>query len=153
MTGRILVAVAILAVVVAVAAVARRRRPVAAPAGPAVVPRQLHRADFPRPDAPWLVAYFWSRTCDGCATLAPKVAVLESAAVATCALEAHTDAELHRRYEIAGVPLVVVADAEGVVVRAFLGSFTATDLWAAVAEARNPGSGPESGLGSLDQFA
>jgi thioredoxin-like negative regulator of GroEL len=118
-----------------------------------VIPHQLHRSDFPRPDAPWLVAYFWSQTCDGCTTLGPKVAALESGAVATCALEAGADADLHRRYGISGVPLVVVADADGVVVRAFLGAFTATDLWAAVAEARDPGTGPGSGLGSLDRFA
>jgi hypothetical protein len=33
--------------------------------------------------------------------------------------------------------------------RAFVGAFTATDLWAAVAELRDPGSTPEPDLGSL----
>jgi hypothetical protein len=32
---------------------------------------------------------------------------------------------------------------------AFVGFATATDLWAAVAELRNPGSTPEPGLGAL----
>jgi len=36
------------------------------------------------------------------------------------------------------VPLVLIVDAEGVVRRDFLGPVTATDLWAAVAEVRNP---------------
>jgi hypothetical protein len=40
------------------------------------------------------------------------------------------------------VPLVLIADAEGVVQRHFLGPVTATDLWAAVAELREPGSTP-----------
>jgi hypothetical protein len=40
------------------------------------------------------------------------------------------------------VPTLVVADARGVAVAAFLGPMTATDLWAAVAEARDPGSSP-----------
>jgi hypothetical protein len=55
--------------------------------------------------------------------------------------------DVHRQYHIDAVPLVVVADAEGVVRAGFLGPVTATDLWAAVAEARTPGSSPEPGLG------
>ena len=56
---------------------------------------------------------------------------------------------LHRRYEIAGIPTTVVIDGDGVVRAAFVGAFTATDLWAAVAEARAPGSTPEPELGEL----
>jgi hypothetical protein len=48
------------------------------------------------------------------------------------------------------VPLVVVADAHGVTRAAFVGPASATDVWAAVAEARRPGSTPEPGLGALD---
>jgi hypothetical protein len=75
--------------------------------------------------------------------------VLESADVATCDVEAEARGDLHRRYEIAAVPTTVVADADGVVRRAFVGAFSATDLWAAVAELREPGSTPEPGLGTL----
>ena len=45
------------------------------------------------------------------------------------------------------MPLVVVADARGVVGASFIGPATATDLWAAVAEVRQPGSSPEPDLG------
>jgi hypothetical protein len=41
------------------------------------------------------------------------------------------------------VPAVVVADAEGVAQASFLGAVTATDLWATVAELREPGSVPD----------
>ena len=44
---------------------------------------------------------------------------------------------------------VVIADAEGVVHRSFLGTVSATHLWAAVAEARDPGSAPP-GCGEHD---
>ena len=54
---------------------------------------------------------------------------------------------LHERYGIDAVPMVVVADADGVVRASFIGPMSATDLWAAVAEVRNPGSSPEPGLG------
>ena len=76
-----------------------------------------------------------------------KLAVLESADVATCEVEYHSQPDLHDRYEIAGIPTTVVADGDGVVRAAFVGAFTATDLWAAVAEARAPGSTPEPELG------
>ncbi len=46
--------------------------------------------------------------------------------------------------------MTVVADAEGVVRRAFVGAFTATDLWAAVAESRAPGASPEPSIGTLE---
>jgi hypothetical protein len=42
------------------------------------------------------------------------------------------------------VPLVLIAGDDGVVRRHFVGPVTATDLWAAVAEAREPGSTPDS---------
>jgi hypothetical protein len=114
------------------------------------VPRQLDRADFPRADAPWLVALFSSTTCDSCEGLAGKVAAVASPDVVACNVEFHAQPDLHRRYEISGIPTTVVADADGVVRAAFVGSVTATDLWAAVAEARAPGSTPEPELGTLD---
>ena len=75
--------------------------------------------------------------------------MLESADVATCEIDAETRGDLHRRYELAAIPMTVVADADGVVQRAFVGAFTATDLWAAVAEVRVPGRTPEPDLGHL----
>jgi hypothetical protein len=146
---RIALAVGLIAVACAVAFVLRRRRPAPPPRDVYPVPRQLDRSDFPRATAPWLVALFSSTVCDSCEGLPAKLAVLESADVATCEVEFHSQPELHRRYEIAGIPTTVVADGEGVVRAAFVGAFTATDLWAAVAEARAPGSTPEPELGAL----
>jgi hypothetical protein len=113
------------------------------------VPKQLDRADFPRPDAAWLVVLFSSTECDSCRGLAPKLAVLESDDVVTIEVELSQRAELHRRYELAAIPTTLVADADGVVRRAFVGAFTATDLWAAVAELRAPGTSPEPDLGEV----
>jgi hypothetical protein len=141
------------ALLVAVAAfVAWRMRAQAAPdpvRPPGEVPRQLHRADFPRPDAPWLVVLFSSASCDGCAVMATKVRVLESAEVAVCEVEFGAERALHERYAIDSVPLIVVVDHEGVTRSAFLGPASATDLWAALAELRQPGSTPEPDLGRL----
>jgi len=148
---RLAIAAALVVVVVVIAIVAqRRRRPAPPPRDPYPVPRQLQRGDFPRPDAPWLVAYFWSRTCDSCEGLMPKVSALGSVTVATCTLEATDDRALHQRYEIAAIPMILLADDAGVVRRAFVGSVSATDLWAAMADLRSPGSAPEAGLGALE---
>ena len=141
-----LVVVAVVAVVaVVIALVVQRRQPAATPVRTGYnVPGQLHRPDFTRPDAEWLVAVFSSATCDTCAGVWDKVQVLESDAVAVQELEVTAHQVLHDRYRIDGVPTTVVADAEGVVRASFLGPATATDLWAALAELREPGSVPES---------
>jgi hypothetical protein len=141
-------------VVVAVVAVVgawwlRRRAPQGPPRDAFPVPRQLARPDFPRPGVPWLVAYFSSATCGSCQGLGPKVAVLESEDVATCELSFEAHRDLHERYDVAAIPMILVADADGVVQRAFVGATSATDLWAALAECRNPGSTPEGDLGVI----
>jgi len=146
---RIAIAVVLVLAVGAAAWFLRRRPPDAPPRDVYPVPRQIDRTDFPRADSPWLVALFSSTVCESCRTLPPKLHALESDDVATCEVEAAARGDLHRRYEIAAVPTTVVADADGVVHRAFVGAFTANDLWAAVAELRDPGSTPEPTLGEL----
>lgn len=147
-TTRLLLAAGFVAVALVVALVLDRRRPEPPSRGSYPVPAQIDRDDFPGTDRSWLVALFSSRTCDSCTTMAAKVAVLESADVAVCDVAFQDAPDLHERYDIAGVPLVVVADAEGVVRASFVGPATATDLWAAVAEARVPGSRPAPECGS-----
>src|SRR5262245_61167476 len=131
-----------------IAAVLRRRQRVAPPTQPRYqVPGQLDRADFARPEAPFLVAVFTSATCQSCAAMADKAAVLASSQVAVDVLEVTERRALHEKYAINAVPLVVVADSVGVVGASFIGPASATDLWAAVAEIREPGSSPEPDLG------
>lgn len=143
--SRVLIAVAIVAVAAAVAWFVRNRRGPDAPTQRRYsAPEQLDRSDFRRPEAPWLVALFTSDTCDMCAQVADKAAVLESDEVAVDTVEFTANRELHARYRIDAVPTLVIVDADGVTRRSFLGPMTATDLWAAVAEAREPGSTPDS---------
>jgi hypothetical protein len=134
---RVIIAALIVAVAVSVAIVLRRRRPDPPTQPAATVPTQLDRADFASPDVPWLVVVFTSATCHTCADVAAKAAVLASDEVAVAEVEYGTDRELHRRYRIDSVPLVLIVDADGVVRRHILGPVTATDLWAAVATARD----------------
>ncbi len=140
---RVLVAVAIVALAAGVAAVVNRRRGADPPTQPRhEIPAQLDRADFCEPAAPWLVAVFSSESCHTCADVIAKAEVIRSDAVAVDVVPFQTRRDVHQRYAIDAVPCLVIADAAGAVQASFLGPVTATDLWAAVAEARDPGSTP-----------
>jgi hypothetical protein len=144
---RVLIAAALVAVALVVAALLQRRRPAAPTQARWTVPAQLDRADFEGPDVPWLVAVFTSTTCDSCERMLEKAAVLASADVRVQNVTFQDSKDIHQRYAVDVVPLLVVADAAGVVRASFIGTASATDLWAAVAEARHPGASPEPGLG------
>lgn len=144
---RFVLAGVVVLVAVAVAVLAERRRPQAPTQPTWAVPTQLDRQDFARPEAPWLVALFTSATCDSCMQVVQKAQALTSGTVAVAEVEITEHPDLHRRYHVEAVPTIVVADEEGVVRASFVGPPSATDLWAAVAEARQPGSSPEPELG------
>jgi protein-disulfide isomerase len=136
---RLILALALVAVAVAVAALVDRRRTTDAPTQPTwTVPAQLDRGEFSRPEAPWLVVVFSSATCDSCRDTVAKAIVLAGVDVAVEDVEVGASPDRHRRYGIDAVPVVVIADAEGVVRTSFVGPPTATDLWAAMAKAREP---------------
>ncbi len=144
---RFLIAAAVVVLAVVVAVMFERRRPEAPTQGVWPVPTQLDRADFAGAERPWLVAVFSSATCNSCAQALAKARVLASDEVWVEEVEVKARPDLHRRYRVEAVPTLVVADAEGVVRASFVGPPSATDLWAAVAEARAPGSSPEPELG------
>lgn len=74
-----------------------------------------------------------------------KARVVASSEVEVVVASFQDQRDLHQRYAIDAVPCLVVAGPDGVVHAGFLGPITATDLWAAVAEARDPGSVREPG--------
>jgi thioredoxin-related protein len=116
----------------------QRKRQVDAPTqGATEVPSQIDRSDFVRPEAPWVVLAFTSATCQTCSDIERKVRVLETNSVAIQILEYTAQRELHERYKVDAVPTVLMADANGVVQANFLGPVSATDLWAALARARD----------------
>jgi len=146
--ARLVVAGILVVVAIVVAFVVERRRAADAPTQPTwTVPRQLDRTEFARPDAPWLVAVFTSATCDSCKGTIDKALVVACDEVAVDDVEVTARKQTHDRYGIDAVPTIVIADADGVVRASFVGPPTATDLWAAIAEVRYPGSSPEPHLG------
>jgi hypothetical protein len=141
---RLILALVLAGVAAVIALVLQRRQPDAPTRTGYTVPEQVDRADFDRPDAPWLVVVFTSSTCRSCAGTWDKAKHLASGSVAVQQVEAVARRDLHDRYAVEAVPIVIVADAEGEVRASFLGPPTATDLWASVAELREPGSVPDS---------
>jgi hypothetical protein len=136
---RLLIAAAIVAVAVAVAVVVRRRRPDAPAQVSRSVPSQLDRSDFDHPDATWLCVVFTSATCDSCADVVRAARTLAAPPeVVVTDVEYQTRRGLHDRYRVEAVPMVVIADAEGVVRAGRFGPVSATELAAALAEAQRP---------------
>jgi hypothetical protein len=148
---RVIVAGALVIVASIVAVVLSRRRPQAPTQSRIPIPAQLDRDDFPDPDKPWLLVVWTSRTCESCARAVAKASLLASPRVAYAELPWQDHKELHERYGVEDVPLLLLADAEGVVQVSFVGTPNFTDLVGAVAEAREPGSTPEPDLGRPDR--
>lgn len=107
------------------------------------VPAQLDRHDFARPEAPFLVVVFSSETCGNCERVTEKARVVEAPDVAYEEVPYQSAKAMHERYGVEAVPMVLVADADGVVQKSFVGDVTAIDLWGAVATARDPSSEPQ----------
>ena len=140
---RLLVLVVVAAAAATLAYLVQRRRPDAPIRTGWIVPEQLDRRDFTRPDAPWLVAVFTSASCDSCAAVVDVAGPLASAAVAVDVVEVDERHEVHDRYAVDAVPMVLLVDTLGVVRDHHLGPVSATHLWGSLAELRQPGSTPD----------
>lgn len=126
----------LLATVVAAAVIAyvlEHRRPAPPAQGGHPTPRQLDRADFPRPEARLLVVVFSARDCTACARVGEVARGLSSDEVAVFEADASEHRDLHLRYSIESVPVTLVAEAEGVVQAAWVGFVGPAELVAAVA--------------------
>lgn len=84
------------------------------------------------------VVAFTSSSCESCDNVWSKVAVVQSDKVSVANIEYEDDRGkiLHAKYDIEAVPTIVVCDTAGTTKKAYLGSVTATDLWAGVAAVR-----------------
>lgn len=133
---RLVVGLVVVAVAVAVAAVLRRRRPVPTIVASAGVPARVDRADFARPEAPWLYVLFSSATCESCPVAAEALTAVASGDVGVDEVEYSARGDLHARYRIEAVPLTVLVDAEGEVRDHFLGRTSPEQLRHALERAR-----------------
>jgi hypothetical protein len=140
----LLIAVPLVAIAAAAALVIRRRQPEPPTQPKWTVPSQLDRHDFERPEADWLIVVFTSKTCESCETAMAKAVPLASADVVVQDVSYQADQKLHERYHIDAAPTIVVADRDGIVRASFIGTPSTGDLWTAVADVRNGGTGPRA---------
>jgi len=146
--SRVVIALALVAAAVVIALVVDRRRP-APPTQPRwAVPSQVDRADFDRPDSPWLVVVFTSATCTTCAGVFAKARPLETGDVAVQEVEIGARRDLHDRYGVDAVPMLLVVDAEGVVRGSLVGPASAEEIWSAVSDVRDNAPGGPTGAGA-----
>jgi hypothetical protein len=125
----VLVALALGAAALVVAWLINRRKPKGTPMVSAHhVPDRIERGDFAHPEAPVLIAVFTSATCASCAAMVATARELASDGVAVDEAEVGASGDAHRRYEIDAVPILVVADRDGVVRASFAGAVTANEL-------------------------
>ena len=135
----LLTAAGIVAIVAIAALVIRRSRVSDAPTQKIFAsPTQIDRADFATQSQEWLVVVFTSASCHVCADMSAKAKVLATREVAVIEVEYEMQRDLHTRYNIEAVPTIVICDLRGVVRKSFMGPLSATDLWAAMATAREP---------------
>ena len=135
----LLTAAGIVVIVAIAALVIRRSRVSDAPTQKIFAsPTQIDRADFATQSQEWLVVVFTSASCHVCADMTAKAKVLATREVAVIEVEYEMQRDLHTRYNIEAVPTIVICDLRGVVRKSFMGPLSATDLWAAMATAREP---------------
>ncbi|MFN8015361.1 MAG: thioredoxin domain-containing protein [Acidimicrobiia bacterium] len=103
-----------------------------------IAPTKIERNDFPQCKSETLVVVFTSTKCDSCGNIIDKANVLSSDCVdvVNVSYEDKNGSKLQKKYEIEAVPTVVVCDENGVVQQSYIGSVSATDLWASVAKLR-----------------
>lgn len=130
-------AVVVMSIVAILLLVARKKKPQTQVTS-FDLPTQIDVEDFEDPTCELHVIMFSSEHCDGCDSVWDKAQVLSSSTVEVLKAS-YQDKQgriLHDKYQIEAVPSLVICDADGKTLKAFLGSVTATDLWAAVAELR-----------------
>ena len=111
------------------------------PSGPVAtgwsVPGHLDRAAFAEPNVPWLVAVFSSTDCATCTSMVSEAHSLAAAQVVVQEVPAESASELHARYQVDVVPMLVVADGDGLVRAHHLGPSAPGELRAVLEEARS----------------
>jgi hypothetical protein len=133
---QVFIALGLVIAAVAIATVLNRRRVQPPTQGKVPVPVQLDRGDFPGAERPWLVVVWTSKTCASCQRATDKARLLESDQVAYAEVPWQDRRDLHDRYGVEDVPLIVLADGDGVVRASFVGTPEFAELAGAMASVR-----------------
>ena len=85
------------------------------------IPGHLSREDFRFTNEPWLVVIFSSESCETCKPLVAESMKLSSLGIAIQEIAVETNKDLHEKYGIDAVPMLLLVDKFGVVRSSHLG--------------------------------
>ena len=100
---------------------ANRRKPDSPTVPKFVLPLQLDRHDFERPDSKWLLVLFTSETCDSCVTVLAQLPDLAITNLHIQSIEFPAQEALHKKYSVGSVPSLLLTGPQGVVEWSFAG--------------------------------
>ena len=104
-----------------ISTLANRRVPDRPSVPKSILPYQLDRSDFNDSDVEWIFVLFTSDTCDACVSVLNKVSKISLPNVVVQNIDYATQKSLHIRYEIDAVPILLLADRNGIVQWSFAG--------------------------------
>ena len=85
------------------------------------IPGHLNREDFGFLNEPWLVVIFSSDSCETCKPVVAESMKLSSLGIAIQEIALETNKDLHEKYDIDAVPMLLLVDKFGVVRSSHLG--------------------------------
>ena len=85
------------------------------------IPGHLNREDFGFLSEPWLVVIFSSDSCETCKPVVAESMKLSSLGIAVQEIALETNKDLHKKYDIDAVPMLLLVDKFGVVRSSHLG--------------------------------
>ncbi|HJM29002.1 MAG: thioredoxin family protein [Acidimicrobiales bacterium] len=121
MTITFLLVLALGGVAIAVSLLVNRRSPDSPTVPRFVLPFQLDRSDFERPDSEWLLVLFSSETCDSCVTVLDQISSFAIPVLHIQNVEFPSNESLHNKYSVRSVPSLLLVDPKGVVEWSFAG--------------------------------
>lgn len=104
-----------------VSSLANQRMPDSPSVPKSILPYQLDRSDFNNPSIDWIFVLFTSDTCDACDLVLSEVSKISLPNVVVQNINYATNKSLHVRYEIDAVPILLLADQQGIVQWSFAG--------------------------------
>tara|TARA_Y100001960_G_C14481441_1_gene732010 strand:+ start:255 stop:653 length:399 start_codon:yes stop_codon:yes gene_type:complete len=85
------------------------------------LPIQIDRRDFDQPETSQLLVLFSSETCDSCDKSRELIKSISIDSVCIQEVEFPKHRNIHERYGIDSVPIILVADTDGVVIWSYAG--------------------------------
>ena len=104
-----------------ISTLANRRVPDRPSVPKSILPYQLDRSDFTGSNVEWIFVLFTSDTCDACDLVLSEVSKISLPNVVVQNINYATNKSLHVRYEIDAVPILLLADQQGIVQWSFAG--------------------------------